>query len=155
MTVGTKEQMMKTPLVCQDKEYARRVVGGLMTERYRLKPYSAAGMGANISSLENLSRMDVLVDAERIMIGVGKRFGLTQEQLISKSRKREIVTARQMGFYIIKNRYDGRISLSSIGSLYGGRDHATVLHGIKTVNDLIETSKTYNKTLDELISTLT
>lgn len=56
-----------------------------------------------------------------------------------KCRKREVVEAHQIMMWLCC-RYT-RLSLSTIGGNIRGKDHATVLHAKKTINDLIETSK--------------
>lgn len=64
---------------------------------------------------------------------VSDYFGLTVEDLKAKTRKKEIVTARQIAMYFAKE-YTG-FSLKSIGYHFGGRDHSTVIHAIQTVNE--------------------
>ena len=66
----------------------------------------------------------------------------------SKTRKREIVQARQVAMYFSKNLT--KSSLATIGSQIGGKDHATVLHACKTVNNLVETDKTFRNQIEEL-----
>jgi chromosomal replication initiator protein len=75
-------------------------------------------------------------------------FALSPEQILSQSRKREIVQARQIAMYLSKNHT--RHSSAVIGSLIGGKDHTTVLHAYKTVKDLIETDKTIKNNILEL-----
>jgi len=57
----------------------------------------------------------------------------------STTRKREIVQSRQISMYFAKKLT--KYSLAEIGYNIGGKDHATVLHAIKTVNNLIDTDK--------------
>jgi chromosomal replication initiator protein len=68
--------------------------------------------------------------------------------LISNSRKREIVQARQIAMYFAK-KYT-KDSLTNIGNVIGKRNHATVLHACKTVQDLIETDKNFRRTIEEI-----
>jgi chromosomal replication initiator protein len=68
-------------------------------------------------------------------------FDMNVDILKSKTRKREIVQARQIAMYFSKNLTSS--SLSTIGSVIGGKDHATVLHAYKTVNNLAETNKEF------------
>jgi chromosomal replication initiator protein len=70
------------------------------------------------------------------------------ENLISNSRKREIVQARQIAMYFAK-KYT-KDSLTNIGNVIGKRNHATVLHACKTVQDLIETDKSFRHTIEEI-----
>lgn len=68
-------------------------------------------------------------------------FELPLETLKSKTRKREVVQARQLAMYFSKNMT--KSSLSAIGAHCGGKDHATVLHACRTVNNLMETDKKF------------
>jgi len=75
-------------------------------------------------------------------------FDLPIEMLKSKTRKRQVVQARQIAMYFAKNMT--KSSLSSIGAHCGGKDHATVLHACRTVNNLIETDKKFKASVLEL-----
>ncbi|MGB4536808.1 MAG: helix-turn-helix domain-containing protein, partial [Tenuifilaceae bacterium] len=75
-------------------------------------------------------------------------FGLPNDVLHSKTRKREIVQARQIAMYFSKNLT--KSSLSTIGSLIGNKDHATVLYACKTVNNLIDTDKHFKGQVEDI-----
>lgn len=75
-------------------------------------------------------------------------FNVPVEMLQSNTRKREIVQARQIAMFFSKNLT--KSSLATIGSQIGDKDHATVLHACKTVNNLIETDKRFRLQLDEI-----
>jgi chromosomal replication initiator protein len=75
-------------------------------------------------------------------------FDLPIELLKSKTRKREIVQARQIAMYFAKKMT--KSSLANIGLHCGGKDHATVLHACRTVNNLAETDKHFRKYLEDL-----
>ena len=75
-------------------------------------------------------------------------FDLNIELLKSKTRKREVVQARQIAMFFSKKLT--KSSLANIGAHCGGKDHATVLHACKTVNNLMETDKTFRSYIDEL-----
>lgn len=66
----------------------------------------------------------------------------------SKTRKREIVQARQVSMFFSKSLT--KSSLASIGAQIGGKDHATVLHACKTVNNLIDTDKLFRHQIAEI-----
>ncbi|MFN5324305.1 MAG: chromosomal replication initiator protein DnaA [Bacteroidota bacterium] len=68
-------------------------------------------------------------------------FDLPLDVLKSKTRKREVVQARQLAMYFSKSMT--KSSLSNIGIHCGGKDHATVLHACRTVNNLMETDKKF------------
>ena len=75
-------------------------------------------------------------------------FKISPEQMASKSRKREVAQARQIAMYL--SRTLTNTSLSYIGNQIGGRDHATVLHSYNTVNDLLDTDRTFKKYISDL-----
>jgi len=68
--------------------------------------------------------------------------------LNAKTRKREIVQARQIAMYFSKSLT--KASLSTIGSVIGNKDHATVLHACKTVNNLMETDKRFKAQVEDI-----
>ena len=84
---------------------------------------------------------------------VSNYFELDVPTLQSKTRKRHIVQARQLAMYFAKRMT--KASLASIGSQIGKRDHATVLHACKTVDNLNETDKQFRKYVDDLTKKLT
>ncbi len=75
-------------------------------------------------------------------------FELPLELLKSKTRKREVVQARQLAMYFSKQ--FTKSSLSNIGMHCGGKDHATVLHACRTVNNLIDTDKKFKAQVADL-----
>ena len=75
-------------------------------------------------------------------------FDLPIELLKSKTRKREVVQARQIAMYFAKKMT--KSSLANIGMHCGGKDHATVLHACKTVNNLIDTDKRFRGYVSDL-----
>lgn len=75
-------------------------------------------------------------------------FNLPMEILKSKTRKREVVQARQISMFFSKKMT--KASLASIGAHCGGKDHATVLHACRTVTNLSETDKQFKVYLADL-----
>jgi len=75
-------------------------------------------------------------------------FDLPIELLKSKTRKREVVQARQIAMFFAKKMT--KSSLANIGAHCGGKDHATVLHACRTVNNLQETDKQFRGYLEDL-----
>lgn len=75
-------------------------------------------------------------------------FGLPADVLQTKTRKREIVQARQIAMFFSKSLT--KSSLSTIGSIIGGKDHATVLHACKTVNNLMDTDKRFKSQIEDI-----
>ena len=75
-------------------------------------------------------------------------FNITRDELLSKTRKRQIVQARQISMYMSRSLIN--CSLSTIGAETGGKDHATVLHACTTVNDLMSTDKTFKQYVSDI-----
>ena len=68
-----------------------------------------------------------------ILEETAKYFTLSTADLMSKSRSRPLTQARHIAMYL--TRECTGLSLVKIGEIFGGRDHTTVLHGIKKVED--------------------
>jgi chromosomal replication initiator protein len=93
------------------------------------------------------------VSIEYIQKIVCDYFDLPIEMLKSKTRKREVVQARQISMNFSKKMT--KSSLANIGAHCGGKDHATVLHACRTVVNLSETDKQFRVYLEELEKKLT
>jgi chromosomal replication initiator protein len=93
------------------------------------------------------------VSIELIQKVVSKYFDMDVSTLQSKTRKRHIVQARQLAMYFSKRMT--KASLASIGAQIGKRDHATVLHACRTVDNLSETDRQFRKYVEELTQKLT
>jgi chromosomal replication initiator protein len=99
-----------------------------------------------IDKLVKNSKKEISVDY--IQKIVCDYFNISPDQLHSKTRKREIVQARQIAMFFSKSLT--KSSLASIGSQIGGKDHATVLHACKTVNNLMDTDKRFKQTIENI-----
>ena len=88
------------------------------------------------------------VSIDHIQKVVSEYFQMDVTTLQSKTRKRHIVQARQLAMFFAKKMT--KASLASIGSKIGHRDHATVLHACKTVDNLAFTDKQFRKYVDDL-----
>ena len=73
------------------------------------------------------------IPPQMIMEETASYFTLTTGDLVSKSRSRPLTNARHIAMYIMRECTG--LSLVKIGEIFGGRDHTTVLHGIKKVED--------------------
>ncbi len=79
-------------------------------------------------------------------------FRLDANDIQTKSRKREVVQARQIAMYL--SRKYTKNSLSSIGEQIGKRDHATVLYACNAVSDLLKFDKSFRQSLDSIENSL-
>ena len=88
------------------------------------------------------------ITIENIVKAVCKHFGLEESAIHTKSRKREIVQARQVATYLAKIYTD--FSTSKIGKFIGNKDHTTVLHSCKTVKGQLEVDKSFCAEVKEI-----
>ena len=88
------------------------------------------------------------ISIDHIQKVVSDYFQMDVSTLQSKTRKRHIVQARQLAMFFSKK--FTKASLASIGTKIGHRDHATVLHACKTVDNLAFTDKQFRKYVDDL-----
>lgn len=85
---------------------------------------------------------------EKIQQVVCDHFKVPEELLQTKTRKREVVQARQLAMYFSKHHTEH--SLSYIGDHIGKKDHATVLYACKAVSDLMETDRNFKMQVEEI-----
>lgn len=85
---------------------------------------------------------------EKVQNAVCEYFNITKEDILSKSRKRNIVQARQIAMYLSRNLLN--CSLSTIGAEHGGKDHATVMHACSAVSDMMSTDRTFRKFVSDI-----
>ena len=88
------------------------------------------------------------ITVENIKELVAEHFKISMDKLQGKTRKREIVIARQLSMYLAKNHTTH--SLKNIGDQFGGRDHSTVIYSCRTVQDLMDTDLLFKDTVSEL-----
>jgi chromosomal replication initiator protein len=79
---------------------------------------------------------------------VAEYFSLPIDKLAAETRKRQIVIARQLSMYLAKNMTNA--SLKAIGEKFGGRDHSTVIHSCRAVQDLMDTDAIFKDTVSDL-----
>ena len=89
---------------------------------------------------------------DKIQQVVCEHFKISEDLLQTKTRKREVVQARQLAMYFSKN-YT-KYSLAYIGNQIGKKDHATVLYACKAVADLMETDRQFKMQVEEIQSKL-
>ncbi len=75
-------------------------------------------------------------------------FNISEDLVRAKTRKREVVQARQVAMYFSKQLTQH--SLKTIGLHFGGRDHSTVIHSCQSVENQIETDPKFREMLDEI-----
>jgi chromosomal replication initiator protein len=97
--------------------------------------------------VKNKKRDITIEDIQRV---VCQYFGIPEDLLRGKGRKKEIAFARQIAMFLSKEMT--LYSLKSIGLHFGGRDHTTVIHAIRTINQHLKDST--NKKISDIIEVL-
>lgn len=90
------------------------------------------------------------ITIEAIQRTVCNYFNIPEDLVRAKTRKQEVVFARQLAMYLSKELTN--FSLKTIGLHFGGRDHSTVIHAYQTIEDLIKSDKKYVDVVQQLKS---
>ena len=90
------------------------------------------------------------VTIDEIVSKVCQHYDVNESLLHTKTRKRDVVQVRQIAMYLAK-KYTSESS-AKIGHLIGGRDHATVIHACKAMNEMMATDKELRATIEEIES---
>ena len=88
------------------------------------------------------------ITAEKIIETVSVEYDVPVSDMKSKKRQKKIVNARQIAMFLLKNRLD--LNLTTIGGLFGGKDHSTVISSIRKVEGKMEESKVFKGEIDRL-----
>jgi chromosomal replication initiator protein len=88
------------------------------------------------------------ITIEQIQRMVCEFFDLPEDLLRAKTRKQEVVLARQVAMYLAKDLTNA--SLKTIGLHFGGRDHSTVIHAYQAVEDRTETDTQFRQNIEHL-----
>jgi len=126
---------------------ANRVTGtgreleGALNRIAAYQQFNNAAVTLDLASLV-MRDMQANPDGSRIKIDdilkiVGRHFNVGRTDLLSPRRARSVVVPRQIGMYLAK-KMTAR-SLPEIGRRFGGRDHSTVLHAVRKIEDQIKT----------------
>ena len=88
------------------------------------------------------------ITALEIQKKAAKKFHISLEEALSLSRKKDALLAGRTAMYFIKTKL--RKSLNDTGRLFGGKDHSTVVNGLKKIEKLKATDPKFRPALDEL-----
>jgi len=91
-----------------------------------------------------------VVTPQLILEETAQMFGWTIEELCSKSRRRPLVTARQIGMYVFRELTD--YSYPRIAEQFGGRDHTTVMYAVDKIKQQMAERKATFTQVNDLIS---
>ena len=95
---------------------------------------------------------DIHVNTEYILSIVANYFGITSDEILSSKRTQDISYARQIAMYLLREFTN--LSLPKIGQELGGRNHATIVSGIKKIKESLEKDDATRNIVEELIKNL-
>ncbi|MCX6787421.1 MAG: chromosomal replication initiator protein DnaA [Candidatus Kaiserbacteria bacterium] len=82
-------------------------------------------------SLRSFTRPQKNISVKNVVDKVAEFYGIDEESIYEKTRRREVVRPRQVIMYILRE--DFNISYPTIGTKLGGRDHTTVIHSCEKI----------------------
>ena len=91
-----------------------------------------------------------ILSPERIRELVARRWRVREDALSSKRRTKDVTVPRQVAMYLIKETLG--ISLVRIGELFGGRDHSTVIHSIRKVEEDMQRDPAFRQQVEAALA---
>jgi chromosomal replication initiator protein len=95
------------------------------------------------SALADLLARPTSISIEEVMTTVGAFYGVSRDELLGRSRSKEMVHPRQVVMYLAREEL--QITLPQIGEVLGGRDHTTVMYGVEKITDAIDKDDTLRR----------
>ena len=89
---------------------------------------------------------------ETILDASCEKFNAKQRDIVSKTRRKEVVLVRHIVMYLCK-KYT-KLSISQIGRSIGGRDHSTVIHACNTIERRLASEKNFRLDMEKFEATL-
>lgn len=128
----TKNELFKLIMRCNKLNSRKEIIQYLIYEYNKLTKYNGQ------------------ITIEIIISIIEDFHELKDGEIHIKTRKRKFVQSRQEAMYFAKK--FTKLSLREIGKLIGDKDHATVLHACRTINNLIETNKNFKEEIEKIES---
>ena len=95
-----------------------------------------------------ISSTNKKVDTAEIISAVCKHYSLTKEDIVSGIRKKELIVPRQITVYLIREQT--KKSLPEIGKIMGGKDHTTIMHSQKRIDQLIKIDAEIKRSVEQI-----
>jgi chromosomal replication initiator protein len=107
--------------------------------------------GYQLSNTFTIEVSELPSNSDTIIQVVSKVFNLTKDDILGACREKNIALARQMAMWYCKNELD--LSFPTIGKLFGGKDHTTVMHACQKVEKIKSEDRIKQKitTIDKLL----
>ena len=102
------------------------------------------------ATLDQLSSSEVVAATpESIMKAVSAYFRVSEADIMSQRRNREIATARQVAMYVTREKT--HLSTTRIGDYFGGRDHTTVMHACDKIEELLSSDDDIRRAVEYIM----
>lgn len=101
-----------------------------------------------LQSLIDVGDSKSKVSVQKILNVTASYYNLSVSQITGKIKTSQIVNARHIAIYLIRNLLD--VSLKQIGETFSNRDHTTIMHSINKVEEMLKTNKQTKVAIDEL-----
>ncbi len=99
-------------------------------------------------SLRSFSRPQKTVSVKHVVSKIAEFYGIDEDSIYEKTRRREVVRPRQVIMYILRE--DFSVSYPTIGNKLGGRDHTTVIHSCEKVKREVASDSELAKEIQDI-----
>jgi chromosomal replication initiator protein len=140
-------EFLATNITSNIRELEGSLVALLAESSISFKPITIE-LAKEVIRKTSSSKVRKSISIEQIQSVVCEHFNITEEMMRSKSRKQEIAMARQVAMYLSKELTKN--ALKTIGLVFGGRDHSTVIHAHKTIQDMIKKDSSFKNEIDSI-----
>lgn len=111
---------------------------------------------ANIDNVRKFlgasSQQNALLDPKKVLGGINQYFNIRMSDLIGPRRQKELVIPRQIAMYLLYS--ECKVSMERVGEMLGGRDHTTILHGVRKINTSLQTDSEIKRLINEVRQSL-
>lgn len=124
--------------IAQKIQWNIRELEGALTKVLAYSDFSGKPLSLELTStaLIDFFPDDDPVDPNRIIHTVAKAFNVSEDDLLGRTRTKEVALPRQVAMYLMRE--ESEASLPQIGTNLGGRDHTTVMYACDKIADMIE-----------------
>lgn len=98
--------------------------------------------------IKSTARPKRVVSVKHVITRIAEFYNIEESNMYAKTRRREVVRPRQIMMYILRE--DFHLSYPAIGTVFGGRDHTTVIHACEKVRTEIDTDGELKTQIEEI-----
>lgn len=139
-------------VVAQRCSRFRHIEGLLCKISALARAHNRAVSENDIEEILNPSKERPATDYQDIMEQVAQKMNVTVPEILGTQRQNQLVLARQLAMYICRTRLG--LSYPELGRIFGGKDHSTVIHSIRKIEQLLLTDTVMNNLVTQLTTEL-